>query len=203
MKNIAWTNRFYVLPLMHCVTVNVACTKVSLKHVNNFKYIMFAYSRCIISKAYLSKSTLNQQICHPWELKVRLPLLREWCKTTLQTTNSSLNIQERNQIFSNLQSYWRAPGYGNPAWFPTTIMSTSERILTVQKLWDIPTYWFFITHFLWVSRVSNSYLSEISLLTTHSLQRVSCKRSKMCETISFPHQFDPSDPAVFSNLGAT
>ena len=74
----------------------------------------------------ITKSTLDQQICHLWELKGRLPSLREWCKTTGQTTNSSLNIQEGNQIYSNLQSYWRAPGYGNPAWLPTTIMSFQE-----------------------------------------------------------------------------
>ncbi len=143
---------------------------------NNFKYIVFAYSRCIISKAYLSKSTLFQQVCHRWELKVRLPSSREWWKTTLQTTSSSLNIQERHQIYSNLQSYWRAPGYGNPAWFPTTKISTSERILAVfmTHFRDIPMYWFFMTHFHFESQEYPSPIFiKCSTWPTHFLQHVS------------------------------
>lgn len=171
---------------------------------------MFAYSRCIISKAYLSKSTLNQQICHPWEGKtVRRPSLREWWKTTLQTQTAHWTSRKEIksiQIYSHIvglrameirhgflpRKYMKI--YENIKFREDFGSSKALRHTNVLTLHD---------SFFWVSRVSNPYLSQISHLTTHFLQHVSRKRSKICETISFRHQFDPSDPAVFSNLGAT
>ena len=96
--NITWTNRFYVLPVMHCV--NVSCTKVSLKRVNNFKHIMFAYSRCIISKGSLSQLWINRFATSEnwredflrWENGAKLPAKQQTAHWTSRKEIKSIQI---------------------------------------------------------------------------------------------------------------